>query len=188
MTHHDHTDPRTHRKTSLIGETRVRRTSQRMPLAQNDAPNRHRRGFSLIELVVVMVTLAIVIPLIIRFTTNTLDLSDSQVSRARMLAIADEAIVQVEADLKAARSCRASLLDPPVIAITPNSIEFVADLAGDGRGSYVRYEIEDTEIGRLLVRTTSTIPDGDSVGVGDEDGVVSETERCSWTVEANQTR
>lgn len=130
--------------------------------------------------------MAVLIPLVVVFTSNTLDLTDTQVSRARALAIAEEAIAQVERDLKTARSCWSSLLDSPVISIGDDHLAFVADLTGDGQSSLVRYQLEEENGETRLLRITSSTPDGDEAGVGDADGTVSEVERCSWTVEANQ--
>lgn len=133
---------------------------------------RRGRGFSIIELLVVLLVMAVIIPLAIRFTSDSLWFTDDQAGRVRMFERVADALVTVERDLGAARSCRRSLLDPPVISISPDKLEFVADINGDGEGDYVAYEISDGAVWR-------------TVAVAPDDTTTEDT-RCAfpWTEHA----
>lgn len=151
------------------------------------------RGFSVIELVVVLAVMAVLVPLAIRFTSETADIADVQAQRATLYRNTEDAIYQISQDLSNARSCRSSLMDVPVISIGSTSIEFISDIDGDGDGDYVKYWIDPSDDGNganVLYRETATTPDGDDSsngGVGNDDGVTSDDELCTFTVAANRS-
>ncbi len=128
-------------------------------ILHKNATNNRKRGFSVVELVVVLAVMAVLIPLAIRFTSETVDITDTQAQRAALYRTTEDAVYQIEKDLTTARSCETSLLDPPVISISGTILEFIADIDGDGDGDYVKYEI--TTDG-TLTRTTSTEPNNAS--------------------------
>lgn len=118
---------------------------------------RHRRGhgFTLVELAVVLAILAVIIPLTIVWSADMLQSTDDAFLRLRSTQATDDVGRQLTEDLESARSCETTLLDPPVISISPTQLEFISDIDGDGDGDYVKYAV----VGDEIQRTTDTVGD-----------------------------
>lgn len=113
------------------------------------------RGFSLVELAVTLAVLAVLIPLVVRWTSDTVDVADAQAMRAALQRASADMLDQVEYDLRRARSCQISLLDPPIRHIEPTKLIFSADLDGDDVAEQVTYQVVQRDGSDWLERTVT---------------------------------